>query len=243
LGKTSTFAIIFLIAISITYVLFNIKHLLPASTPQQTPDIVSIWVASEELDAGQVITEKMLTTQQWPKDFMYAGMVLENDKDKIFEKRLISSLRKGEPVSLHHTDQDQIIKYEKAYTINLERFEETLTSIKQGMYIDFVLTRKLKNQFISETLLENIPIIKMGYNNNNNSKNPSNITLGLTKNQAHLLTLSLSLGKLHLVERGVNGTDGPRIFQESDLFSPKASKNAGVFTQNVTITYGMAPKK
>ncbi len=219
-----------------------------------------VLVVARDINMGELIPAGALEWTAWPKEMLGAGMITREDMpeaiDKFVGRRARAPLFRGEPLVA-----EKVINPEdggflsallpagmRAVAIKISTETASGGFIQPNDRVDVLLTRKLGDHMISDTVLYNVRVLAIDQKalpGKDASGNPEmaeeelrTATLEVTEEQAKVLAKVQGIGEISLAlrslaERGESGLgdDGPRL-------SPKYARNAGGDVR--TFRYGIA---
>jgi pilus assembly protein CpaB len=149
---------------------------------------VSIIVAAKPLKAGDVLNEKNMKWQEWPKSGTFPGAVVQQTKDQTVDKalkgRLVRDVGEGEPIVSAAVVQDKgnfmaatLREGMRAVAIEIKPAAGVAGFVSPGDYVDVILTYRsrvkyggtdnvIKNmveanlsKIATETIIENVRVL------------------------------------------------------------------------------------
>ncbi len=206
----------------------------------QRGEIVSVAVAATDLSWGTVIKPEMVKTVPFLKGSLTAGFF--EDPAKVTGRVIITPVKAAEPIfesRLAPLDVTQggvaavISQNKRAMTVRVDKVKGVSGFIHPGNRVDVVATFRpnFAQMPVTLTVLENIPVLATGTETEirNKQEKPVEvdvITLEVSPNEAEVLALSSTEGKLQLSLRNFSdtknmATKGASVQSLMDLLSGK----------------------
>lgn len=189
-------------------------------------ETVSIFVAVQDINMNDPVTQEMLKLEPWPKDKLQPGALVK--LDQIVGRRTKMRILAGEPIlegKLLATGEngqqgagDQIPAGMRAVAVKSDDVTSTGSLIRPGDRVDVVVHLQRNDgrgirETTSRTFLRDIKIFAV---NDEFERSPNGeggkitaktVTLLVLPQQAELISLATELGKIRLVMRGPNDSD------------------------------------
>ncbi len=244
----------FVIALATSFLVYKWLKERSIAMAGQRGEIVQVAVAVEDLSLGTVIKPEMVKTVPFLKGSLTSGFF--TDPAKVEGRVLITPVKADEPIfesRLAPTDISKggvaavISQNKRAMAVKVDKVKGISGFIHPGHRVDVVATFKpaLSQLPVTMTVLENIPVLATGTDTEIRGKQEKPvevdvITLEVTPEEAEVLALSSSEGKLQLSLRNFSdtkniGTTGVTVqslmrFLSGKGFSPekKAKRVKGV---------------
>lgn len=204
--------------------------------PLQT---VEVLVAKTDLNRGQVIAEKNIGWQTWPKDAANTNFIKKSDRPdaiKDFVGAIVRvSMLAGDPIRGPYVVMAKgsgfmaamLPKGMRAAAIDISAQSAAGGFILPGDRVDVVLTRRDRaaekasgvEKFVSDTILHNVEVLAV---DQAVEKSDAKATLGktatleLTEPQAETLELSHQLGTISLTLRSIRDADSSAPADDDD---------------------------
>jgi len=226
----------------------------PAAPPRPAVETVDVLVAKSDLAAGQVITERDIGWQVWPRDAANAGFIKKTERPNAaseFVGAIVrSALVAGEPIR-----ESKVVigkgagfmaailpRGMRAVAIDVSPNTGAGGFILPNDHVDVVLTRRDKmaekstgiEKYVSETILRNVRVLAVdqtvGEKDGEKVVIGKTATIELTPPQAETLALARQIGTLSLALRSL--LDSPASAPEGG-----DAKNDGRIN---TVRYGVS---
>lgn len=171
------------------FVSIMVQSALKQNKPQPvTIEKVKILVAAKDLKVGHIIQKDDLTWQEWPKDNIFMGAIIqtsEQEPTEVVSGKLLRSLSEGQPV--HKTVfaseeagdflSTKIKDGYRAVGLSVKKHIVADRLVKPGDYVDVIVTYRVRvntrnnpqaqsvvNRYASETVIENVQILAIDDN-------------------------------------------------------------------------------
>lgn len=200
------------------------------------------YVATQDIAAKVVITEKMITPIKVPLDITLPIGV--SDKNEILGKMTKERIVKGEPILLERLFEEKmttmpyiIPKGMRALSISVNEISQVSTFMTPGDFVDVIVTyeekdkemggRKIYYPKFTKVLMQNVKVLGIGRRmqevNKSDGELPTSVTLAVSLPDAEKLILAEESGTIRLVLRPA--LDEPIINTpgaiRDDLMTPK----------------------
>jgi pilus assembly protein CpaB len=201
------------------------------------------YVATEDIAAKVVITDKMITQIKVPIDITLPIGV--SDKNEIIGKMTKERIVKGEPILIERLFEEKmttmpyaIPKGMRAMTISVNEISQVSTFMTPGDRVDIIVTYEEKDKELNgrkifypkytKVLMQKVQVLGIGRNmeevNKREGELPTSVTLAVSLLDAEKLILAEESGTVRLVLRpamddGIITTPG--IIRD-DLMTPKS---------------------
>ena len=202
------------------------------SDPQEPVDTgtTEILVASRNIPLGNVLSDKDMNWQAWPKTAVFEGVIVrEGDASasEALEGRVARDVTAGEPLTNNVllSSDGNIISSSlepgmRAIAISVSARSMVGGFINPGDRVDVLLTHQLRvsgeerdlvsdtvDRYITETILENVRVLAVDQRavkaEDSKAKGGRTITVEVSSENAEKLALATEMGDLSLVLRGV----------------------------------------
>lgn len=201
------------------------------------------YVATQDIPAKVVITEKMVAPVKVPLDITLPIGV--SDKKEIIGKMTKARIVKGEPILIERLFEEKmttmpyiIPKGKRAMTISVNEISQVSTFMTPGDFVDVIVTYEEKDKELAgrkifypkytKVLMQNVQVLGIGRNmqevNKIEGELPTSVTLAVTLLDAEKLILAEESGSLRLVLRPAMDdsiTITPGVIRD-DLMTPKS---------------------
>lgn len=177
-------------------------------------DLKTVVVAAQKVPQGTLLTKDMVKTINVPEKYLPSGTIANIDSAinqystvDLWPESIIVS---GQLASSKNSQQlsYKIPADKRAITIAVNTTSGVGGQIKPGQYVDVLVSYKTANNFVDNkvvTLLQNVLILSTGSSSSGNQSQdaqiPDNVTLAVSPQEAQLVTLSETVGKIKLVLR------------------------------------------
>ena len=204
----------------------------PSAPPLATVDVL---VAKTDLTRGDVIENKDIGWQTWPKDAANASFIKKSDQPDAIKDFVGAIVRvamvAGDPIRGPYVVMAKgsgfmaaiLPKGMRAVAVDISAQSSAGGFILPEDHVDVVLTRRDQaaekatgvQKFVSDTILRNVPVLAV--DQTIDDKNDTKVVLGktatleLTESQAETLALSHQLGTISLTLRSLldSGSSAP----------------------------------
>ncbi len=207
-------------------------------------ELQEIIITSQDLEQGATLSSQALASKAFPKKFSPTTAVRSKEMNMIIEKKLLLPLRKGDPILWSHlydpaSDNpfsQAISPGERALTIAVDSVSSVGGLIQPNNHVDIFATFRGESHKGNHTitLLENVTVLACGKNRHGESsplspsssatrRSFSTATLLVTEEEAKMLILAQTMGKLTLVLRNqedLHTSTEPRPLSSSDIKKP-----------------------
>ncbi|MDF2532143.1 MAG: hypothetical protein K0Q65_1724 [Clostridia bacterium] len=201
------------------------------------------YVATEDIAAKVVITDKMITQVKVPLDITLP--IGASDKNEILGKMTKERIVKGEPILIERLFEEKmttmpyvIPKGKRAVTISVNEISQVSTFMTPGDFVDVIVTYEERDKEIAgrnyyypkytKVIMQNVQILGIGRNmqevNKTEGELATSVTLALSLIDAEKLIISEESGTLRLVLRPAMDdaiTTTPGAIRD-DLMTPKS---------------------
>jgi pilus assembly protein CpaB len=229
------------------------------ATAEQSPDLVPVMIAAQDIPFGESIGAEMLRVRPWPREALPEG-AFSNPEDLIptngqDPRRARASIFQGQPIIASHVSEfgekvtivNTLSPNGRAVAITVSAQTAAGGFVTPGDYVDIVLTRGGGEDLRAVTILQNIRVIAVDQDANEHSDAPRTsrtVTVDVTPQQGQALAIAQSAGRLSLMLRDFNAdADEPlRTLRLSDVLleeTPELEENA-VPARTITVRRGMA---
>ncbi len=213
-------ALTVLVALATSFLVYNWLKARSIAIASQRGEIVNVAVAVTDLSWGTVIKPEMVKTVPFLKGSLTAGFF--SDPASITGRVVITPVKAEEPIFESRLAPSEITKGgvaavisrdKRAMTVKVDKVKGVSGFIHPGNRVDVVATfRPNYSQMpVTLTVLENIPVLATGTETEirNKQEKPVEvdvITLEVSPNEAEVLALSSTEGKLQLSLRNFSDT-------------------------------------
>jgi pilus assembly protein CpaB len=189
-------------------------------------NLVPVAVAAGNLSAGTVLTIDMINQRGVPEQFVTSSVVNpEQAKNYLVNQKLLVDLQKGDPLLWSQVETTRTIeklstkvqKKARAITIEAARNQAVGGWVRPNDHVDVIGTFRDEQtqQEVAVTLIQNVTVLATGKitgtTNVNlipeNQREYNNVSLLVIPEEAEVLVLAQSLGKLTLSLRNEEDTD------------------------------------
>jgi pilus assembly protein CpaB len=201
------------------------------------------YVATEDIAAKVVITDKMITQVKVPLDITLP--IGASDKNEILGKMTKERIVKGEPILIERLFEEKmttmpyvIPKGKRAVTISVNEISQVSTFMTPGDFVDVIVTYEERDKEIAgrnyyypkytKVIMQNVQVLGIGRNmqevNKTEGELATSVTLALSLIDAEKLIISEESGTLRLVLRPAMDdaiTTTPGAIRD-DLMTPKS---------------------
>jgi pilus assembly protein CpaB len=201
-----------------------------ASFGSKNSNMVEVAVASKVLKVGDAVTEDNFKWQEWPKDAVFTGAIVREDKKKVSELatgKIRRDMNSGEPLlkaALSAAGKGNILAAAmepgmRAMAIKVSAESMVGGFISPGDRVDVILTSQVKlsgderdeaamkiDRHASQTVLENVNVLAIDQNSkkeDDKAKVGRTVTLEVDAHGAEKLALASEMGDLSLVLRAL----------------------------------------
>lgn len=208
-----------------------------SSVPISVSKGVDVLVAAQDLRRGTELESGDLEWKEWSESALFKGLILrkgEEKADDVLKGRLERSFSQGEAVVrsalLSGEGNDVVARLapgERAVSIKVDAASMVAGFIAPGMYVDVILTYKLRmnvensddnpdisemlernlDKMATETILENVRVLavdqKAKLGGGSSAKVGKTVTLAVSIREAEKLALASEMGEVVLAMRGV----------------------------------------
>lgn len=221
-----------------------------ASFGSKNSNMVEVAVASKVLKVGDTVSEENFKWQEWPKDAVFSGAIVREEKKKVTDLatgKIRRDMNAGEPLlktSLAVAGKGNILAAAmepgmRAMAIKVSAESMVGGFISPGDRVDVILTSQVKlsgderdeaamkiDRHASQTVLENVNVLAIDQNSqkeDGKAKVGRTVTLEVDAHGAEKLALASEMGDLSLVLRALG----------DDTLSDKSKKQ---FTTDVQVS-------
>lgn len=224
--------------------------LVQASFGSKSGDTVEVAVASKLVEVGEEVTDNNFKWKDWPKDTVFQGSIVREDKKKVSEMvqgKVRRDLNKGEPLLktiLTSSTEGSVLAAAlepgmRAIAIKVSAESMVGGFISPGDRVDVILTSQVKlsgedkieasnkiDKYVSQTVLENTKVLgidQMSKKEDDKAKVGRTVTLEVDAAGAETLALAANMGDLSLSLRAMGD-------------SPAADTKRKQFTTDVQVS-------
>jgi len=178
-------------------------------------ELEQVLAASEDIPPGTILTDDLLQEIPMPRQFIYESIMLPSDKEFAIGKEVVVPIKKGEPIHWyqlrglreHERLSEQIRPGARAITINVNADSAVGYWIRPNDTVDIIgiFRDPVKQTQVAITLLQNVPVLATGRESamlgSSQDREYMTVTLQVLPQEAEILALAQSLGRLHLTLR------------------------------------------
>lgn len=178
-------------------------------------ELENVLAASEDIPVGTIITDDMLVESPMPRQFIYDSIMLPSDREYAIGREALVTIKKGEPLHWHQLRglrekeklSDQIRPGSRAVTINVTADTAVGFWIRPNDTVDIIgiFMDPVNQSQVAITLLQNVPVLATGKESamlgSSQDEEYETLTLQVLPQEAEILALAQSVGKLHLTLR------------------------------------------
>jgi pilus assembly protein CpaB len=208
---------------------------------ERAASMVQIVTAASEIQRGEIIQHHMLRTTPWPRDAVPAGAFQRRDELLSSAgqepRRASRSMVPGEVILSGKvsdfggrvTISQTLSPNSRAVAIRVDDVTSVGGFVTPGDYVDLLLTRTVRDELVTDTILRNIRVIGVDQMSDELRDDPRvarTVTVEVTAEQGQVLALSQRAGTLSLALRTADTDDSMPVerLRLSDLLPelPKA---------------------
>jgi pilus assembly protein CpaB len=189
---------------------------------EQSPELVEIMIAAEDIAFGAIIEAHMLRSRPWPTEALPdgaftrpEGLIATNGQEP---RRARSTISRGQPVLVSQVSEfgqkvtivETLSENGRAVAITVNAETAAGGFVTPGDYVDVILTQGSGDDLRAVTILQNIRVIAVDQDANQQSDAPQvsrTVTVDVTPQQGQALALAQRAGRLNLMLRDFSTED------------------------------------
>lgn len=183
---------------------------------EQSPELVEIMIAAQDIPFGETIEAHMLTARPWPSEALPDGAFTRPDGLIAAlgqePRRARSPIVRGQPVLVSQVSEfgekvtivETLSENGRAVAITVNAETAAGGFVTPGDYVDVILTQGSGEELRAVTILQNIRVIAVDQDANEQSDAPQisqTVTVDVTAQQGQALALAQRAGRLSLMLR------------------------------------------
>jgi pilus assembly protein CpaB len=189
---------------------------------EQSPELVEIMIAAEDIPFGAIIEAHMLRSRPWPSEALPdgaftrpEGLIATNGQEP---RRARTPISRGQPVLVSQVSEfgqkvtivETLSENGRAVAITVNAETAAGGFVTPGDYVDVILTQGSGDDLRAVTILQNIRVIAVDQDANQQSDAPQvsrTVTVDVTPQQGQTLALAQRAGRLNLMLRDFSTED------------------------------------
>ena len=233
-----------------------ITQQLTNSVAEQESATVGVLVAGRDISFGQAIEPHLVTTINWPREALPAGIITDPafllPSDGVEPRRALKAIAQGELLLTSRVSDwgekvtivQSLTENHRAMAIKVDAETAVGGFVTPGDFVDVLLTQGRDASLRTVTILQDIRVIGVDQDANENSDRPEiarTVTVEVTPEEGQKLALAQKAGTLSLTLRNQNGaTDEPLdLLRLSDLLQEVSPLPENVSAPKITVRRGV----
>jgi pilus assembly protein CpaB len=213
-------------------------------------DLVTVVVATQDIQAGTKLTAEMLKKTEWPKSAIFKDPI--STFDEIVDRVVNITVLQGEPLLKSKLAPPgekgglsaQLQNGKRAVAVKVNEIVGVAGFALPGNFVDVMVnTQDAQNNLVSKIVLERIQVLAVAQDLSSTEYKPkvvNAVTLEVTPGQAEAIDLARSIGTLSLVLRNQRDVDAIKTSgaRKNDLLNTMLGVN-----ENKTLASNASPNQ